>query len=126
MAEQESSYEPLYDRVLVRRVEESETQTGGIIIPDAAKDKPQQGVVIKVGFGRRDALRASGFEPLIVQAGDEVLFGKYAGTEIKIDGETVLILREEEILLRKPKTQVLRSAQDDIYPYTVDADRVVL
>jgi chaperonin GroES len=86
---------PLHDRVLIRRVEESETIRGGIIIPDTAKEKPQEGVVIAVGTGKFEKGQTI---PLAVHDGDRVLFGKYAGTEIKIDGEELLILREEEIL----------------------------
>ncbi|HXZ80765.1 MAG TPA: co-chaperone GroES [Terriglobales bacterium] len=87
---------PLHDRIVVRRVEESETTRGGIIIPDTAKDKPQEGEVISVGKGK---INEDGkVFPLDVKAGDRILFGKYAGTEIKIDGEDFLIMREEEVL----------------------------
>jgi len=86
---------PLHDRVLIRRIEESETIRGGIIIPDSAKEKPQEGVVLAVGTGKFEKGQTV---PLAVKEGDRVLFGKYAGTEIKIDGEELLILREEEIL----------------------------
>lgn len=85
---------PLHDRVLVRRVEEAETVRGGIIIPDSAKEKPQEGVVVAVGTGRFEKGQTI---PLAVKAGDRVLFGKYAGSEIKIDGEELLILKEDEI-----------------------------
>jgi chaperonin GroES len=87
---------PLHDRIVVRRVEESETTRGGIIIPDTAKDKPQEGQVISVGKGKTNE-KGETF-PLAVKEGDRVLFGKYAGTEIKIDGEDFLIMREEEVL----------------------------
>ena len=88
---------PLYDRVLVKRVEEKgEVVKGGIIIPDTAKEKPQEGEVIAVGPGARD--EAGKLVPLDVKAGDRVLFGKYAGTEIKIDEVDHIILREDEIL----------------------------
>jgi len=87
---------PLHDRLLVRRVEESETTRGGIIIPDSAKDKPQEGEVITVGKGKSND--EGKVFPLDVKAGDRILFGKYAGTEIKIDGEELLIMREEEVL----------------------------
>ena len=87
---------PLRDRVLVKRVEEEEQKVGGIIIPDTAKEKPQQGKVVAVGKGRVSD-KGETF-PLDVKAGDTVLFGKYAGTEIKLDGEEFLIMREEEIL----------------------------
>jgi chaperonin GroES len=85
---------PLHDRVLIRRVEEAETVRGGIIIPDSAKEKPQEGVVVAVGTGRHEKGQTI---PLAVKAGDRVLFGKYAGSEIKIDGEELLILKEDEI-----------------------------
>jgi chaperonin GroES len=87
---------PLRDRILVKRVEEQEQKVGGIIIPDTAKEKPQQGKVVAAGNGRiTDEGKTL---PLEVKAGDTVLFGKYAGTEIKIEGEEYLILREDEIL----------------------------
>lgn len=85
---------PLHDRVLIRRVEEAETVRGGIIIPDTAKEKPQEGVIVAVGTGRHEKGQVV---PLAVKEGDRVLFGKYAGSEIKIDGEELLILKEEEI-----------------------------
>src|ERR671927_1457363 len=87
---------PLHDRILVRRVEEAETTRGGIIIPDSAKDKPQEGEVISVGKGKSND--EGKVFPLEVKEGDRILFGKYAGTEIKIDGEDFIIMREEEIL----------------------------
>ena len=87
---------PLHDRVVIRRIEEQETVRGGIIIPDTAKEKPQEGEVIAVGKGKSN--EEGKVFPLDVKQGDRVLFGKYAGTEIKIDGEDFLILREEEIL----------------------------
>jgi chaperonin GroES len=87
---------PLYDRIIVKRREEGEQVRGGIIIPDTAKEKPQEGDVIAVGGGkvREDGTRI----PLDVKAGDRVLFGKYSGSEIKVDGEEFLIMREDEIL----------------------------
>jgi chaperonin GroES len=87
---------PLQDRVLVKRVESEEKTKGGIIIPDSAKEKPIEGKVIAVGAGKvgEDGKQ----RPLDVKAGDRILFGKYAGTEVKIDGEEHLILREEDIL----------------------------
>ena len=87
---------PLHDRVLLRRIEEKETVKGGIIIPDTAKEKPMEGEVISVGPGKvmEDGKRS----PMDVKAGDRVLFGKYAGTEIKIDDKEYVIMREEEIL----------------------------
>ena len=87
---------PLHDRVILKRVEEKETVKGGIIIPDTAKEKPMEGEVISVGPGKKmeDGKRS----PMDLKAGDRVLFGKYAGTEIKIDDVEYLIMREEEIL----------------------------
>ena len=87
---------PLHDRVLVRRLEEQETQRGGIIIPDTAKEKPQQAEVAAVGPGKR--LENGDLVAPDVKAGDHILFGKYSGSDIKIDGEEYLILREDEIL----------------------------
>ena len=89
-------FRPLHDRVLVRRIEEAETVRGGIIIPDTAKEKPQEGEAIAVGSGK--LLDSGQRVPLEVKAGDRVLFGKYGGNEIKLDGEDYLILREDEIL----------------------------
>ena len=87
---------PLHDRLLVRRLEEKETVKGGIIIPDTAKEKPQQGEVVAIGAGK--VLDNGKKLALEVKAGDKILFGKYSGTDIKIDGEEVLILREDEVL----------------------------
>jgi chaperonin GroES len=87
---------PLHDRVLVRRLEEAESLRGGIVIPDTAKEKPQQGEVIAVGNGK--LLETGERVPLDVKPGDRILFGKYAGSDVKIDGEEYLILREDEIL----------------------------
>jgi chaperonin GroES len=87
---------PLHDRILVRRLEEGETTRGGIIIPDTAKDKPQQGEVIAVGKGRKNE-KGEVFA-LDVKEGDTILFGKYAGSEIKLDGEEYLIMKEDEVL----------------------------
>ena len=91
-----TSFTPLHDRILVQRVEESESVRGGIIIPDSAKEKPQQGKVISVGKGKSND--EGKVFPLDVKAGDSILFGKYSGTEIKLDGEEFLIMREEEVL----------------------------
>ncbi len=88
---------PLHDRVIVKRIEEAETVKGGIIIPDSAKEKPQEGEIIAVGAGKREKGERI---PLDVKVGDRVLFGKYSGSEIKIEGEEYLILREEEILAK--------------------------
>ena len=87
---------PLHDRVLVKRHSEEEKSKGGIIIPDTAKEKPVQGEIISVGQGR--VSEDGKVRPLDVKKGDRVLFGKYAGTEIKIDGEELLMMREEDIL----------------------------
>jgi chaperonin GroES len=89
-------FRPLHDRVVVRRVEEEERTKGGIIIPDTAKEKPQQGEVIAVGPGARD--EKGQVQPLDVKAGDRVLFGKWSGTEVKIDGEELLIMKESDIM----------------------------
>ena len=89
---------PLHDRVLVRRLEEKEERKGGIIIPDSAKEKPQQAEVKAVGNGK--LLETGQRVPLDVKAGDRILFGKYSGADIKVDGEEYLILREDEILAR--------------------------
>ncbi len=87
---------PLQDRVIVKRIEEEEKTKGGIIIPDTAKEKPMEGKVIAVGKGK--VLEDGKIHPLDVKAGDRVLFGKYSGTEVKIDGEEHLIMREDDIL----------------------------
>ena len=87
---------PLHDRILVERLEEEEQKVGGIIIPDSAKEKPQQGKVIAVGAGKADKDGKS--IPLDVQNGDTILFGKYSGQEIKVDGNEFLIMREDEVL----------------------------
>ena len=92
-----TKFTPLHDRILVRRLEEGEIKlSSGIIIPDSAKEKPQEGEVISVGKGKSND--EGKVFPLDVKAGDKVLFGKYSGTEIKIDGEEFLIMREEEVL----------------------------
>ena len=91
-----TKFTPLHDRILVRRVEEATTTRGGIIIPDSAKDKPQEGEVISVGRGKSND--EGKVFPLAVKENDRILFGKYAGTEIKIDGEELLIMKEDEIL----------------------------
>ena len=90
------NFRPLHDRVLVRRVESEETTKGGIIIPDTAKEKPQEGEIVAAGSG---AIKDDGsVQPLEVKAGDRVLFGKWSGTEVKIDGEDLLIMKESDIL----------------------------
>ncbi|MCX6103465.1 MAG: co-chaperone GroES [Bdellovibrionales bacterium] len=87
---------PLRDRIIVRRMNEEEKTKGGIIIPDSAKEKPQEGEIISVGAGK--VLDDGKIMPLEVKKGDRILFGKYSGTEIKIDGEELLMMREEEVL----------------------------
>jgi chaperonin GroES len=89
-------FRPLHDRVIIERIDEGEQKVGGIIIPDTAKEKPQQGTIIAAGKGRIE--KDGRVTPLDVKAGDTVLFGKYAGQEIKIDGNEYLIMREEEVL----------------------------
>jgi len=89
-------FRPLHDRVLVRRVEAEEKTAGGIIIPDTAKEKPQEGEVIGVGAGARD--ESGKLVPLDVKQGDRILFGKWSGTEVKIDGEDLIIMKESDIL----------------------------
>lgn len=87
---------PLQDRVLVRRIEEDQTTSGGLIIPDSAKEKPQEGEVVAVGEGAR---KDSGeLIPMSVKSGDRILFGKWSGTEVKLDGEELLIMKETDIL----------------------------
>ena len=87
---------PLYDRIVVKRIEEQETKVGGLFIPDSAKEKPQEGEVVAVGKGKR--LEDGKVVPLDVQKGDRILFGKYSGSEIRIDGEEFMIMREDEVL----------------------------
>ncbi len=87
---------PLYDRIVVKRIEEQETVRGGIIIPDSAKEKPQEGEVVAVGNGKR--LENGTLVPLDVKAGDRILFGKYSGSDIKLDGVEYMIMREDEVL----------------------------
>jgi chaperonin GroES len=89
-------FRPLHDRVVVRRVESDEKTAGGIIIPDTAKEKPQEGEIIAVGPGARD--EAGKLVPLDVKAGDRILFGKWSGTEVKIDGEDLLIMKESDVM----------------------------
>ncbi|MCR5858518.1 co-chaperone GroES [Mesorhizobium sp. J428] len=91
-----SKFRPLHDRVVVRRVESEEKTKGGIIIPDTAKEKPQEGEIVAVGSGARD--EAGKLVPLDVKAGDRVLFGKWSGTEVKLNGEDLLIMKESDIM----------------------------
>ena len=89
-------FRPLHDRVVVRRVESESKSAGGIIIPDTAAEKPQQGEVLAVGPGSRD--ESGKLVPLDVKVGDNILFGKYSGTEVKVDGEDLLVMREEDVM----------------------------
>ena len=89
-------FRPLHDRVLVRRTEAEEKTAGGIIIPDTAKEKPQEGEVVSAGTGARN--EAGTVHPLEVKAGDKILFGKWSGTEVKVDGEDLIIMKESDIL----------------------------
>ena len=91
-----SKFRPLHDRVVVRRIEAEEKSAGGIIIPDTAKEKPQQGEVVAVGPGGRD--ENGKLVPMDVKAGDKVLFGKWSGTEVKLDGQELLIMKESDIM----------------------------
>jgi chaperonin GroES len=90
------SFRPLHDRVVVRRIEEDEKTAGGIIIPDSAKEKPSEGEIVSIGAGARD--ERGELVPMEVKAGDRVLFGKWSGTEIKINGEDLLIMKESDIM----------------------------
>ena len=87
---------PLYDRIVVKRIEEKETKVGGLFIPDSAKEKPQEGEVVAVGQGKRN--EDGKLIPLDVKAGDRILFGKYSGSDIKVDGQEYMIMREDEVL----------------------------
>ena len=91
-----TKFRPLHDRVVVRRIEAEEKTKGGIIIPDTAKEKPQEGEIVAVGKGGRD--EAGKLIPIDVKAGDRILFGKWSGTEVKIDGEELLIMKESDIM----------------------------
>jgi chaperonin GroES len=90
------TFRPLHDRILVRRVEAEEKSAGGIIIPDTAKEKPQEGEVVAVGPGARND--SGQLQPLDVKAGDRILFGKWSGTEIRLDGEELLIMKESDVM----------------------------
>ncbi|MDE3823193.1 co-chaperone GroES [Sinorhizobium meliloti] len=91
-----TNFRPLHDRVVVRRVESEEKTKGGVIIPDTAKEKPQEGEIVAVGSGARD--ESGKVVPLDVKAGDRILFGKWSGSEVKIDGEDLLIMKEADIM----------------------------
>jgi chaperonin GroES len=100
---------PLHDRILVRRIDADEKTAGGIIIPDTAKEKPQEGEVLAVGPGARDEKGA--IQPLDVRKGDRILFGKWSGTEIKLDGEELLIMKESDVMgVIEEKESVKRAA----------------
>jgi len=101
-------FRPLHDRVVVRRIDAEEKTTGGIIIPDTAKEKPQQGEIIAAGPGGRN--EAGQLIPLDVKVGDRVLFGKWSGTEVKIDGQDYLIMKESDLLGVVEKTASLKKA----------------
>ncbi|WLB23918.1 co-chaperone GroES [Bradyrhizobium japonicum] len=101
-------FRPLHDRVLVRRINAEEKTAGGIIIPDSAKEKPQQGEVIAIGPGGRN--EHGQLVPLDVKPGDRVLFAKWSGTEVKIDGEELLIMKESDLLVVVEKTETLKKA----------------
>ena len=101
-------FRPLHDRVLVRRVEAEEKSAGGIIIPDTAKEKPMEGEVVAVGPGTRD--ESGKVQPLDVKAGDRVLFGKWSGTEVKLDGEDLIIMKESDIMGIIEQTAARRAA----------------
>ena len=102
------TFRPLHDRVLVRRVEADNKTAGGIIIPDTAKEKPQEGEVIAIGPGARD--ESGKLVPLDVKVGDRILFGKWSGTEIRIDGEELLIMKESDVMGIVEKTSNIRRA----------------
>lgn len=102
------TFRPLHDRILVRRIETDEKTAGGIIIPDTAKEKPQEGEVIAVGPGARD--EAGKLVPLDVKVGDRILFGKWSGTEIKLDGEDLLIMKESDVMGVIGETSELKKA----------------
>ena len=101
-------FRPLHDRVVVRRIEEESKSKGGIIIPDTAKEKPMQGEVVAVGPGSRD--EAGKLQPLDVKAGDHILFGKWSGTEVTIEGTEYLIMKESDILGVLDKTKAAKAA----------------
>ena len=103
------TFRPLHDRILVRRIEAEEKTAGGIIIPDTAKEKPQEGEVIAIGPGARD--ESGKLTPLDVKAGDRILFGKWSGTEIKLNGEDLLIMKESDVMgVIEQATEVKKAA----------------
>lgn len=111
-----SKFRPLHDRVVVRRVESESKTAGGIIIPDTAKEKPQEGEIIAVGFGARD--EAGKLVPLDVKAGDRILFSKWSGTEVKLNGEDLLIMKESDIMGIIGSYQALSSTE---FPGSIEA-----
>jgi chaperonin GroES len=102
------TFRPLHDRILGRRIEADERTAGGVIIPDPAKEKPQEGEVIAVGPGARN--EAGQLQPLDVKAGDRILFGKWSGTEIKLDGEDLIIMKESDVMGVIEQTATLKKA----------------
>jgi chaperonin GroES len=108
LKENDMTFRPLHDRILVRRIEADEKTAGGIIIPDTAKEKPQEGEVIAVGPGARN--EAGQLQPLDVKAGDRILFGKWSGTEIKLDGEDLIIMKESDVMGVIEQTATLKKA----------------
>jgi chaperonin GroES len=102
------TFRPLHDRILVRRIEADEKTAGGIIIPDTAKEKPQEGEVVAVGPGARN--EAGQLQPLDVKAGDRILFGKWSGTEIKLDREDLIIMKESDVMGVIEQTATLKKA----------------
>jgi chaperonin GroES len=108
LKENDMAFRPLHDRILVRRIEADEKTAGGIIIPDTAKEKPQEGEVIAVGLGARD--ESGKLVELDVKVGDRILFGKWSGTEIKLDGEDLLIMKESDVMGVVEQTATLKKA----------------
>jgi len=106
--ENDMTFRPLHDRILVRRIEADEKTAGGIIIPDTAKEKPQEGEVVAAGPGARN--EAGQLQPLDVKAGDRILFGKWSGTEIKLDGEDLIIMKESDVMGVIEQTATLKKA----------------
>jgi chaperonin GroES len=108
LKENDMAFRPLHDRILVRRVEAEEKTAGGIIIPDTAKEKPMEGEIIAAGAGARD--ESGKLVPLDVKVGDRILFGKWSGTEIRLDGEDLLIMKESDVMGVIEKTAELKKA----------------
>ena len=108
LKENDMAFRPLHDRILVRRIEADEKTAGGIIIPDTAKEKPQEGEVIAVGSGARN--EAGQLQPLDLKVGDRILFGKWSGTEIKLDGEDLIIMKESDVMGVIDQTATMKKA----------------